>query len=61
MEKFVTKSSSTGDSTGLKYKSKSNDYNKDYDEKKRRLLFQMKKKKKGFSWLTIDTERGVMK
>ena len=32
MEKFITKSSSTGDSTGSKCKSKSNDYNKDYDE-----------------------------
>ena len=61
MEKFFTKSSSTGDSTGSKRKSKSNDYNKDYDEKKRQRLFQMKEKKERFSWLTIDTEWGVMK
>ena len=57
MDKFVTKSSSTCNSTGSK--SKSNNYGKDCEITMKKK-WQMKWLEE-FSWMPIHTERGVMK
>jgi len=58
MDNFVTKSSSTCNSTGSK--SKTNNYGKDCEITMKKKKWQMKWLEE-FSWMPIHTEPGVMK
>ena len=58
MDKFVTKSPVNRDEKSLKRKG--NDYDKQYDAKKRKRNFQMSWLTE-FAWLTLDADLGIMK